>query len=61
VGSSIAVYLAAVKRNLKPVPADEMPGFLPTPEGSRYLLLSIVATMYLLAMDYSPILLITPG
>jgi TRAP-type uncharacterized transport system fused permease subunit len=55
------VHLAAVKGNLKSVPADEIPGFLPTLEGNRYVLLSIVTTMYLLAMGYSPILLITPG
>ena len=55
------VHLAVVKGNLKPVPADEIPGFLPILEGSRYVLLSIVASMYLLVMGYSPILLIAPG
>lgn len=55
------MHLAAVKGNLKPVPADEIPGFLPTLEGSRHVLLTIVATMYLLAMGYSPFLLITSG
>lgn len=55
------VHLTAVKGNHKTLPADEIPGFLSTLEGSRYVLLSIVTTMYLLAMGYSPILLITPG
>jgi hypothetical protein len=55
------VPLAAVKGKLKPVPADEIPGFLPTLEGSRYVLLFIVATMSLLVMGYSSILLIAPG